>query len=264
VKVSILLLSLLGAIAAQIAAAGESGACDAATGAAGTPLVELYTSEGCSSCPPADRWFSEFAASDSGRTAVPLAFHVDYWNELGWKDRFSDPRFTARQQRRVERGGGLGAGIFTPQVMVGRQTEFNWTHAERMPEALAKSRSPPAAAQIELGAQVAAGAIDASVRAEIAPSARQHDPVLYLALYSDGLQSMVARGENAGAVLNHDRVVRALYGPWHADPQGRIVARQKVVIPSERGKKLGLAAFVEEAGGGAALQAVDLRLDQCG
>src|SRR5205814_9923293 len=63
-----------------------------------TPLVELYTSEGCSSCPPADRWFSTLRAAADARAVVPIAFHVDYWNDLGWKDAYSDARFTQRQR----------------------------------------------------------------------------------------------------------------------------------------------------------------------
>src|SRR6266581_5068954 len=78
------------------------------SGEARTMLVELFTSEGCSSCPPADAWISQLKESpDLWKKIVPVAFHVDYWNNLGWRDRFAKPEFTARQRRYVAAGSGV-------------------------------------------------------------------------------------------------------------------------------------------------------------
>src|SRR6476620_12021463 len=95
--------------------------CTAQSGARTVPLVELYTSEGCSSCPPADRWFS--GHMDDTR-ANWLAFHVDYWDDIGWHDRFGDARFSQRQYARVHAVGERT--VYTPQVMIGADIQAPW------------------------------------------------------------------------------------------------------------------------------------------
>jgi hypothetical protein len=89
----------------------HAATCTATSGPARASLLELYTSEGCSSCPPADRWLSQMPPR---RDVVPLAFHVDYWDRLGWKDRFAQAAFSQRQRAR-NRGAGW---VYTPQVML--------------------------------------------------------------------------------------------------------------------------------------------------
>src|SRR5512146_2362025 len=103
-------------LAASLAAAIPSAApeCSARSGAQSGALIELYTSEGCSSCPPADRWLGSLAATADPARLSLLAFHVDYWDELGWPDRFAQAHFTARQRERVRAGGSTT--IYTPQV----------------------------------------------------------------------------------------------------------------------------------------------------
>src|SRR5438270_8352522 len=78
-------------------------------------LLELYTSEGCDSCPPADRWLSRFDQTSVADRVVPLALHVDYWDRLGWKDRFASPAYTERQREQTRRQGS--SFVYTPQVM---------------------------------------------------------------------------------------------------------------------------------------------------
>src|SRR5512140_2749385 len=126
---SIRTLILLASLAAP-APAMAAASCSAASTARTLPLVELYTSEGCDSCPPAERWLrATFPASTtaSGRTAV-LAFHVDYWNQLGWTDRFAKHEFTLRQQARVHAAGGRT--VYTPQLLLQGRDAGLWRSAD--------------------------------------------------------------------------------------------------------------------------------------
>ena len=99
-----------------IPAAADASECRVASDSRRAPLVELYTSEGCNSCPPADRWFARLPVGPGA--AIPLAFHVDYWDSLGWKDRFASPEWSERQRARV-RGGG-GRIVYTPKFLLDR------------------------------------------------------------------------------------------------------------------------------------------------
>ncbi|HTL15149.1 MAG TPA: DUF1223 domain-containing protein, partial [Thermomonas sp.] len=122
--------------------AADPGAATCAThsDAHAVPLVELYTSEGCSSCPPADRWF----ARQVGRTdATWLAFHVDYWDSLGWPDRFASAAYTRRQRQRV--AAWASDTVYTPQVMVGPDIHAPWRDPAAFGSLLQRQRTPSAA-----------------------------------------------------------------------------------------------------------------------
>src|SRR3954468_15050320 len=114
-----LALAGVAALLGQAARAGD--ACTASSPRLATPVVELYTSEGCNSCPPADRWLSKLKADPS---VVALAFHVDYWDRLGWKDRFARPAFTARQSEQQASNGARFS--YTPQVVVDGKDRKDW------------------------------------------------------------------------------------------------------------------------------------------
>ena len=99
--------------------------CVTRSGPATAALVELYTSEGCSSCPPADRWLSQLKPAAEKGTVVPVAFHVTYWDYIGWRDAFADERHTARQRARA---GASGARyVYTPQVVLGGRDFRGWS-----------------------------------------------------------------------------------------------------------------------------------------
>lgn len=114
---------MLLAITAQFFIATLAGAsCSATSPVTAGHLVELYTSEGCSSCPPADRWLRNLPARDD---VVALAFHVDYWDYLGWRDRFADSRFTDRQRAMAARAGS--GTVYTPEVALDGREWRRWS-----------------------------------------------------------------------------------------------------------------------------------------
>ena len=159
-------------IAAFAAAPVYGAACSAKSGPQAVPLIELYTSEGCSSCPPADRWLSATFAKSSPRAAgIALAFHVDYWDRLGWKDRFAAPAFTERQYDEMRANGGRF--VYTPQVVVQGKDFPEW-HDRRAVAALAAASAKPARAEITLAAEKERGsiAVKATARVPSRPTAR--------------------------------------------------------------------------------------------
>jgi len=196
---------LLGGLAFAQAAAPAPG-CSAN---AMTPrrIVELYTSEGCDSCPPADQWL---AALPRDGSVLALAFHVDYWDGLGWRDHFADPAYTARQ-RAIQSPSGARF-VYTPQFVVDGRDFPGWrglTPAS-MAGGAGLSNAPASLRLRRDGTQLVAevGAASGGVRLGG-----------YWALLEDGHQSQVGAGENAGHLLRHEHVVRryAPVSPWAAD-----------------------------------------------
>jgi hypothetical protein len=216
-----------------LAHAAHAATCSATSGASRSSLLELYTSEGCSSCPPADRWLSQLPP-DAG--VVPLAFHVDYWDQLGWRDPFAQAVFSQRQRAR---NSGLG-WVYTPQVMLDGKDYRNWSRSRTPP-----LKSVPARVNITLTLTQSPDIIDVRVESRVAAEVSGQNAQLFLALYEDRLGSNVAAGENARRTLHHDHVVRQLAGPF--DP---LHARHRFKL--ETGWKtadLGVAVFVLDAKG---------------
>ena len=227
-----LLLAQMPAIAAPL--------CAVQSGAQTVPLVELYTSEGCSSCPPADRWFSSQALA-SGMDANWLAFHVDYWDSSGWADRFASPAYSQRQRMRVSAATGEGT-VYTPQVMVGSQVQLPW---HRGIDAVLRQARSPALAGLALQLQPSPNGWNVALGATRASTAPAGDAQVWLAQYSDDQNSEVRAGENSGVTLHHDRVVRHLWGPWPLNATA--VSRQvALTAPSP---EWGVTAFVQDKKG---------------
>ena len=192
-------------MAACVAAASHAAAqpnlgassCKASSGSTAPVVVELYTSEGCSSCPPADQWLSTL----KGRPDVlALAFHVNYWDRLGWPDRFASPDLTARQHQLAQLAGSRQ--VYTPQVVAAGR---DWRVWPKLPEAT------PSRVGLTLsreGDKVTAH-IAPAAGVTLAPSAQLGG---YWAVLEDQHVSQVKAGENAGETLRHDHVVR-LYKP---------------------------------------------------
>ena len=212
--------------------------CRVHSGARTVPLVELYTSEGCSSCPPADRWLSARVA-DGGEGANWLAFHVDYWDSLGWRDRFASPRHASRQRERVDTAGGRV--VYTPQVMVGPQVQIEWRAQPSVRRAL-EAAGGPARAGLALALDRGTGGDRLRLAAVPVPGAPAAQ--VWLARTLDGRTSNIRSGENAGEVLHHDRVVVDLRGPW---PIGDAPVMQQIALPT--GVEGDFTAFVQAADG---------------
>lgn len=222
-------------------------------------LLELYTSEGCSSCPPADRWLSRIALDGPGPDrVVPLAFHVDYWDRLGWKDRFASPRYTERQYALARQAGNRA--VYTPGVFL-NFAEFRGWASTRFDEALRAVNGNPARADIRLELERLAArqlAIKADFRLKSgAPASAQ----AFAALYEQRLGTEVQAGENRGASLRHDYVVREWIGP--IEIKGSAALRRTLALATDwKPGDLGVAAFVQDAAGREVMQATALAL--CG
>lgn len=253
------LLAMAGVIGAG--AAQAAGECSARSGPSAGALLELYTSEGCSSCPPADHWFGELAARSDPAAVTLLAFHVDYWDQLGWKDAFAQPGFSRRQSERVNAAGS--STVYTPQLMASTRTTLRWSAPGQVAQALREQQAEPSRYRLGLRATPGDGgwrvAIGAAPSGERVPGA----PMAYLALVQDGLSSAVTRGENAGSRLAHARVVRGLWGPWPIAPGG--LHRDLDVRPptGRSGGSYQLVAFVQDPGSGRTWQALGLPLASC-
>jgi len=229
-------------------------ACRAQSGARLVPLVELYTSEGCSSCPPADRWLSQQAASAT-RDANFLAFHVDYWDDIGWHDRFGSPSYSQRQRQRVAAAEG-GDTVYTPQVMVGTDVRVAWSEPRKFSAALG---SGPPRASIALRLDPTPDGRWKATVAERNVGVATPGIRLWLAQYLDAQASDVRAGENKGATLHHDRVVTRLWGPWPPEDAKDRAQQVAFATPSS---PWGLVAFVQDARG-ETLQSLELPGSRC-
>ncbi|MBO0934136.1 DUF1223 domain-containing protein [Fibrella aquatilis] len=168
-------------------------------------VVELFTSQGCSSCPPADRLLTEVSrqAVASGQSLYALSFHVDYWDRLGWRDPYSDAKYTARQQQ-YARQFKLGS-IYTPQAVLNGKREFVGSNRAQMTSLLADAlrETPPVAVQLTANQQGKTITVNYKLAGRLAGT------VLNVALVSQTTTTVVSRGENAGHTLTHNNVVRA-------------------------------------------------------
>ena len=240
----LMLACLCGMLAAP---AARAVACAAQSGEQRAVLLELYTSEGCDSCPPADRRLSGFRdrAEYAGRL-VPLAFHVDYWDRLGWTDRFASPQHTRRQYAMAELA--RSRLVYTPQFL---RNGRDWRGGGSPLDGLRDSAST---VRIVLRIE-AAGAAGLTVGGEVAVAKPGLEA--WLALYENNLESVVRAGENAGKTLRHDYVVRRLLGPLTPDREGRLVLRQEIALQADwKRADLGVAAFVQDRASGEIVQAL--------
>jgi hypothetical protein len=197
----------------------------ACTAAEGTPrgtasstegpiVLELFTSQGCSSCPPADRILDKLAATGlEGATLAPLAFHVDYWDDLGWPDPYASPAWSERQR---DYARALGEGrVYTPQLVVGGRTGMVGSNLVAISAAVGRTPRP---------ALLTATASWAPASVELAATAPDGADVL-VALYEDATATKVPRGENAGETLKGDRVVRRLERVAMAGAKGSVTIK---------------------------------------
>jgi hypothetical protein len=207
------------------------------SGEAQVTLLELYTSQGCSSCPPAERWLNAYVDSDAlWDKVVPVVFHVDYWDYLGWKDTLADSAHAERQRDHARQG--RTRTVYTPGVFVNGREWRGWTF-----------RLPPRASDRRPG-NLAVTITDGQLAAVFGYST---DPLeLHVALLGFGIDTHIERGENRNRILRQEFVVLA--HEVHGAPGGR----WRVPLPEVDDRlteRRALAVWVSETGDPAPLQA---------
>ncbi|MFM0737230.1 DUF1223 domain-containing protein [Paraburkholderia xenovorans] len=251
----------LATLSASGVAAAATAVCTSHSPAHRVALVELYSSEGCNSCPPADNWLSQWKNSGGAQGIVPLALHVDYWNSLGWTDRFSQHRFTERQQTLTDLAGGHT--IYTPEIFVSGRELRGWSQRDSFQSRIGQIVAEPAQANValELRPQApGAFAVDAQFASQAADAS--HPLSAYLAVYENALSSQVGAGENRGATLHHERVVRQWIGPVPLTAGSAQIRRaihlDDAAAANAPADNFGVVAFVENDATGEVLQAAEL------
>jgi hypothetical protein len=224
---------------------------DPATGSPRIAVVaELFTSEGCSSCPPADDLLSALADQQpiDGVEVLALGEHVDYWDRLGWRDPFSAALFTNRQSQYDERVFRANQ-VYTPQLVADGQFQCIGSDRDAVRRTLMAAAARPKAAVVVEARHPDRGGVDVEVRVEVpAALARREHADVVVALTQDRLVSRVQRGENGGRTLTHDAVVRSLAATGDVAPTaGRVAVTTRVAIdPSWDVSTLRIVAFVQE------------------
>ncbi len=228
-------------------------------------VVELFTSEGCSSCPPADALLARLAEQKLGENiqVIALEEHVDYWDDQGWTDPFSSRDWTSRQ---YVYGAALGNGNpYTPQMVVDGRVEFVGSHGQKalksILEAAGKAKVPVTLAH---GSPNKAGAEDLSVTVgKLAEATKGDAAEVWLAVTETGLHSTVTRGENAGQDLHHAAVVRTMRKIGNAKAEGESSFAGNVNIPLRaewKRENLRAAVFVQEKKRRPILGAAEIRI----
>ncbi len=216
-------------------------------------IVELFTSEGCSSCPPADVVLMQLEQSQpvAGAEVIALSEHVDYWNYIGWSDPFSSEAFSARQQAYAPVFGN--DGVYTPQMVVDGQAEFNGSSSGKAQTAIARAAKLPKAEVTIVPVQSAsakdAQTIKLKVNIEKLPAISSGDVAeVLLAITESNVSSQVARGENSGRKLGHTAVVRELRSLGQVAGANKPFVTETTTMPGKDWKPGDLRAvvFVQE------------------
>lgn len=208
-------------------------------------LVELFTSEGCSSCPPADRWMSNLKdKSDLWETVVPVAFHVDYWDYIGWKDRFASPEFSDRQ-RQYERDGNVNT-VYTPGLFLNGEEWRGWYWGRT-------ATSGDESSAGDLWIEVDNGTVSAEFEAT---DVHGSDIDLHVALLGMDIETDVQAGENRGNTLGHDFVVLNYESTrMGGDTESGMTATLELGEPSNAAGNWAIAAWVSTSKNQAPIQA---------
>ena len=218
-------------------------------------VLELYTSEGCSSCPPADQFVSRLG--DSGwypQQVVPLSFHVTYWDYIGWRDMYAQEEFEKRQRDIAARQ--RSRSVYTPQLVMDGVDVRGFGRFGRQLRTI--NQRPPEAS---IGLQVRSvdgKVLQLDLNVDVGDAKQRAGSALYIALYENGLSSQVSAGENSGKTLTHDYVVREFIGPFEL-PLNKADSHHTLSIDVPNGvnlDKAGVAAFVQNTRDGSVLQAL--------
>ena len=194
---------------------------------------------------------------------VPLAFHVDYWDYIGWKDRFAKPAYAQRQRDAVSRQRSRAS--YTPQVMLDGRDLRDWSHPSRFQSRLREVASRAPRANLSLEAIFKGNNVEAALLATVAQPPDRMDAELFIAITENNLSSRVTSGENKGVVLKHDHVVRELIGPLPFESKDRALGNFQVkrlftLAPEWKRSDLALVSFLQNSHTGEVLQALSTPL----
>ena len=246
--------TVLTLVSLQSFAASQS--CETHSAATRVTVLELYTSEGCNSCPPADRWVSALPAKGfTPDRVIPLAFHVDYWDQLGWPDRMAKAQFSARQRMQAERN--RASVVYTPQLLL-NGVDYRSSFSDiRFGERVNELNRLPAAADLFLRQRPVISGVEVELDMRLTQRGTAGVSQTYIAITENRLQSAIKAGENQGKLLQHDFVVRELAGPLPMDETGSLHWKSAMALPPDwKRSDLALVAFVQDARSGDILQAL--------
>ena len=213
-------------------------------------MLELYTSEGCSSCPPADVFLSQLKDKGiSDQQLIPMAFHVTYWDYIGWKDRFAKKQFDQRQRERARKN--KQASVYTPQFVFSGEDYRRFASFSNDVDKLIKQK---ASVDLELTADKQSDNLQLNLKSDISRS-NLKKVGFYFVLIENNLSSEVKGGENEGKELKHDYVVRQFFGPYFQMETEQSIKLQ----PEWKQQDLSIVAFAEDLHTGEVLQAVRLK-----
>jgi hypothetical protein len=210
-RVFIAAASLITILAVCVTTHGQAPAAKPAT----PVVIELFTSEGCSSCPPADDLMAMLVRDQpvKGAQIIALGLHVDYWDRLGWKDRFSSSAYTARQNEYAQLVFHTD-NIYTPQLIVNGEQQIAGSDAKKIKQAIAKAAETPARVNLTVTTPGEPGAdrkATLNVKATLADGAKLDEPAdVLVAVTEENLMTRVLRGENEGRDMRHGTVVRIM------------------------------------------------------
>ena len=269
VVIGLLILSMTVAGTILIASTEEKRKAPVADENVRTPvIVELFTSEGCSSCPPADAVLAGLEKTQpvKGAEVIALSQHVDYWNRLGWADPFSSPTFSARQGEYARAFGK--DGVYTPQMIIDGQTEFPGGNRSIANDAIAKAAQTPKAVvrltMLAPGQEERPGQMRLKVNVRCLPGVSEGDAAkVMLAITESDLSINVPRGENAGRRLSHVGVVRSLRVIGNIDRQNNGTFAADTVVELGKGMRRESSravVFVQERASRRVLGAAAIRL----
>jgi hypothetical protein len=249
-------LSFLSVVLGVFTGALVCGAADSSS--ARVPvLLELFTSEGCSSCPPADRLLEILDEKQpvAGADLIVLSEHVDYWDRLGWKDPFSSSQYTARQQDYTNRYNF--DGVYTPQLVVDGRYGFVGSDGREASAAIQKAIREPKIPMMISNAERNGNQVTARIEFPAGQSFKGARGVLYVALADNRQESHVARGENAGRALTHVAVARVLERIGSINFDAASTKEVRLSVRSGSGSAMRLVAFIQDPGSGHVLGVVE-------
>lgn len=239
------LLRRLALLAGVLVLTGASGASSPETPLAGAHpvVVELFTSQGCSSCPPADRLLTKLGGE---KMVIPLAYHVDFWNYIGWTDPFSSHAWTERQTGYAKRFGL--SQLSTPQAVVDGGTQVVGSDEPALRSAIAAAAAKPAG-NVELAVTPSASNVRVDADVALPEALRGKKLDVMFAVFETGLVTPVGKGENGGRTLQNDYVVRLLVRAAKLAPGGPDKSRHGETLSLDKKwdrSRLGVVAFLQD------------------